>query len=111
MPITIDVSKLKLDWSVELGNKRRLHQVAVANSQVMVSGYDKRIWVLDSATGKIQWSQAYTSGFSVNPPSFAFRGLAQYDEWTPAVDANYAYAFVGGILSALDKKTGAVVYF
>ena len=64
MPITIDVSKLKLDWSVELGNKRRLHQVAVANSQ-----------------------------------------------WTPAVDANYAYAFVGGILSALDKKTGAVVYF
>ena len=49
--------------------------------------------------------------FLGEPAELRFRGLAQYDEWTPAVDANYAYAFVGGILSALDKKTGAVVYF
>jgi len=39
-----------------------------------------------------------------------FRGLAQYDQWTPAVDATRAYAYTGGIFSALDRQTGAVLF-
>jgi hypothetical protein len=41
--------------------------------------------------------------------------LQQYDEWTPAVDANYAYAYVGGPglspgqLSMVDRHTGTLV--
>ena len=44
-----------------------------------------------------------------------FIPLPQYDEWTPAVDANYAYAYTGGVsstygqLNILDRHTGAVV--
>lgn len=39
-----------------------------------------------------------------------FARLAQYDEWTPAVDDKYAYAYVGGRLSVLDKETGDLEY-
>jgi PQQ-like domain len=33
----------------------------------------------------------------------------QYDYWTPAVDANYAYAYTGGTLNWVDKSTGVSV--
>ena len=47
----------------------------------------------DTATGSATW----------------FAGsLAQYDQWTPAVDANYAYANVGGKLSVLRRADGSV---
>jgi outer membrane protein assembly factor BamB len=35
-----------------------------------------------------------------------FLQLAQYDQWTPAVDTVYAYAFVGPRLSVVDRATG-----
>jgi hypothetical protein len=42
--------------------------------------------------------------------------LQQFDEWTPAVDANYAYAYIGGQtantpaqLNMVDRHTGTVV--
>ena len=44
-----------------------------------------------------------------------FTALQQYDEWTPAVDTNYAYAYVGGPgasagqLSIVDRHTGTLV--
>lgn len=38
-----------------------------------------------------------------------FTSLAQYDQWTPAVDANYAYAFAGTGLSIISKATGSLV--
>lgn len=45
-----------------------------------------------------------------------FTMLQQFDEWTPAVDANYAYAYIGGQtaytpaqLNVIDRTTGAVV--
>lgn len=44
-----------------------------------------------------------TSGAQV----FYANTLGQYDGWTPAVDANNAYAYVGGILYTLDRRTGA----
>lgn len=36
--------------------------------------------------------------------------LLQFDEWTPAVDATHAYAFIGGRLFAVDRTTGATNY-
>jgi hypothetical protein len=38
-----------------------------------------------------------------------YANLAQYDEWTPAVDAHYAYAYVGGSLSWVNNTSGAAV--
>jgi hypothetical protein len=45
-----------------------------------------------------------------------FTQLQQFDEWTPAVDANYAYAYIGGELAyapaqlnLIDRHTGQVV--
>jgi outer membrane protein assembly factor BamB len=42
-----------------------------------------------------------------------FTGLPQYDQWTPAVDAQYAYSYVGENtpgLYVLNKQTGQLVY-
>jgi hypothetical protein len=38
---------------------------------------------------------------------FAF--LPQYDQWTPAVDASYAYAYTGGSLIWVDRLTGTQI--
>jgi outer membrane protein assembly factor BamB len=35
-----------------------------------------------------------------------FAGLSQYDQWTPAVDASYAYAFMPDGLNAIDVTDG-----
>jgi hypothetical protein len=35
-----------------------------------------------------------------------FASLDQYDEWTPAVDDKYAYAYVGGTFSILKRSSG-----
>jgi len=56
----------------------------------------------------------YAFDANVGTQSF-YTMLQQYDEWTPAVDANYAYAYTGGPgtspgqLSVLDRHTGALV--
>jgi hypothetical protein len=57
----------------------------------------------------------YAFDANVGTQSF-FTMLQQYDEWTPAVDANYAYAYVGGSsgllpgqLSMVDRHTGTLV--
>lgn len=42
-----------------------------------------------------------------------FTGLPQYDQWTPAVDANYAYAYVGEYspgVYALNRATGTLAF-
>lgn len=36
--------------------------------------------------------------------------LLQFDQWTPAVDATHAYAFIGGRFFALDRVSGATIY-
>jgi outer membrane protein assembly factor BamB len=181
LPVSIDVGRLALSWRTRLG-EATLNPVTAADSRVYASGYAKRLWVLDAATGELEWTRAYQSAHSVNPPSFAdgkvymqtgnhssdtylrcfdaetgdllfeaphsaqweeywaptivdgavyvnggsyggmysfdaatgrqrwFAQLAQYDEWTPAVDETYAYAYVGGTLSALDKATGIAAF-
>ncbi|MBS1134386.1 MAG: hypothetical protein H6R02_1527 [Burkholderiaceae bacterium] len=37
-------------------------------------------------------------------------GLLQIDQWTPAIDATHAYAFIGGTFFAVDRTTGATSY-
>lgn len=38
-----------------------------------------------------------------------FTGLAQYDMWTPAVNAQYAVAYTGGQLNILDSTSGRLL--
>jgi outer membrane protein assembly factor BamB len=39
-----------------------------------------------------------------------FAGLSQYDQWTPAVDSSYAYAFMPNGLNAVDVKDGTSAF-
>ena len=56
----------------------------------------------------------YAFDASVGTQSY-YTMLQQYDEWTPAVDANYAYAYVGGPglspgqLSVVDRHSGTLL--
>lgn len=56
-------------------------------------GYYGGMYAFDAFSGEQLW----------------FRALAQYDEWTPAVDANHAYAYAGSTFSVVDRRTGIVV--
>ena len=57
-------------------------------------GYYGGMYKFDAATGQQRW----------------FVSLPQYDEWTPAVDGDTAYGYVGGTLYALNRDTGAERY-
>ncbi len=39
-----------------------------------------------------------------------YLGMPQYDEWTPAVQGNLVFAYVGGSLFAIDRHYGTTVY-
>ena len=97
---------------------------------------DTYLWAFDASTGKqvfksphaAQWEryfaptiyqgEVYVNGgyyggmYAFNAFSGAslwFKDLPQYDQFTPAVDANYVYAYVGEYAPALyvvDRKTG-----
>ena len=47
---------------------------------------------------------------ALNGEQLWFTSLPQYDQWTPAVDSNGAYAYVGGSFFALNKASGAISY-
>jgi hypothetical protein len=51
------------------------------------------MYAFDAGTGAQKW----------------FTSLSQVDGWTPAVDANYAYVYLGSQLQLLDRLTGASV--
>ena len=53
-------------------------------------GYYGGMYSFDAFTGENEW----------------FARLPQYDNWTPAVDDDYAYAYVGGDFFAIDRATG-----
>ena len=67
--------------------------------------YDGKVYVNGGTYGGMYAFDATTGA------QLWFNGtLAQYDEWTPAVDGDTAYAYVGGTLSAINRLTGAVRY-
>ena len=57
-------------------------------------GYYGGMYAFDARNGQQGW----------------FKDLGQYDEWTPAVNADAVYAYVGGVLTATDKATGATLF-
>lgn len=57
-------------------------------------GYYGGMYAFDSTTGQQKW----------------FIGLSQYDNWTPAVDANYAYGYAGSTVTAVDRASGQSVF-
>ncbi|MGO4381725.1 outer membrane protein assembly factor BamB family protein [Pseudoduganella sp. RAF53_2] len=59
------------------------------------SGYYGGMVKFDSVNHSVAWSN-YT--------------LPQYDNWTPAVDDNYAYAYMNGALYAVNVKDGATAF-
>jgi outer membrane protein assembly factor BamB len=67
----------------------------VGGTAYINGGYYGGMYAFDATDGTQRWF---------------FSGLAQYDEWTPAVDADYAYAYVGGILSAVSRTTGTLAF-
>ncbi len=60
-------------------------------------GYNGGMYAFDAYTGTQKW----------------FSDLPQYDQWTPAVDQNWAYAYLGEnspALYVLDRLTGELVF-
>lgn len=65
--------------------------------------YDGKVYINGGYFGGMYGFDAYTGNLDW------FAGLPQYDDWTPAVDDNYAYAYVGEYspgLYAIDRFTG-----
>lgn len=52
------------------------------------------MYSFDGSTGQQKW----------------FAGMAQDDNWTPAVDANYAYVYSGHALTVVNRSTGVVAF-
>jgi len=70
----------------------------IADGKVYLDGgYYGGMYAFDALTGSELW----------------FRGLPQYDQWTPALDGDYAYAYVGEYspgLYALNRSDGQQVF-
>jgi len=135
-------------WQASFGSVFRANPPAVSAGKVYAatSGHsDTFMWSFDASTGAqlsktafmSQWEgyyaptidsdTVYTNGGyygGLNAFNFAdgsakwFLGLNQYDQWTPAVDASYAYAYLGEScsgcnnagLSVINKTTGALAF-
>jgi outer membrane protein assembly factor BamB len=96
---------------------------------------DTFMWAFDGASGALNFRTAFSSQWEhymapaitngavyTNGGSYGgmlsfrlsdgqqnwFTGLSQYDQWTPAVDARYAYAFMPDGLNAVNVATGAI---
>jgi hypothetical protein len=130
-------SDKETQWQVEFG-AHALNPPAVSGGKVFVAttGHTNTfMWSFDAATGAqlsktafySQWERyyaptieggvAYTNcghyggmcAFNLADGTQKwFSSLSQFDQWTPAVDENYAYAYLDGVLKALDKSTGQV---
>jgi outer membrane protein assembly factor BamB len=74
----------------------------IVDGKVYVNGgYYGGMYAFDGITGSQQW----------------YAGLAQYDKWTPAVDEQYTYAYLGcntsgcpGNLHVMDNQSGVMVF-
>lgn len=113
------------EWQYSFGSLFTVNPPSVANGVVYAasSGHeDTFMWQLDARTGALkfqtpfqsQWERyysptiygnsVYTNGgyyggayafSSLDGTAEWFAGLQQFDEWTPAVDENYIYAYLG----------------
>ena len=76
----------------------RYYSPTIYGDKVYVDGgYYGGMYAFDAHVGTQNW----------------YQGLPQYDQWTPAVDANYAYSYVGDYTPALyvfNRMTGQPAY-
>jgi outer membrane protein assembly factor BamB len=123
-------------WRTSLGKIHHVNAPAAGNGQVYVTttGHeDTFMWMFDQRNGTLlsktsmssQWenymaptvvgTDVYTeSGYYGGMSKFSsvsgsltwWANLPQYDSWTPAVDARYAYGYMSGQLNAVDVATG-----
>lgn len=138
--IAISEDDKSTQWQHDFGSIFALNPPAISGSKVYAatSGHsDTFMWSFNASTGtqlfrtpfNSQWEHYYAptvsngsvytnGGYYGGMNSFDaalgttnwFTSLAQYDQWTPAVDANYAYAYVGGSLNVLNRSTGALAF-
>lgn len=64
------------------------------NTVYINGGYYGGMYSFDGLSGAQKW----------------FLGLSQYDEWTPSLDANYAYGYAGSNMTAINRATGQAAF-
>lgn len=133
-------------WSRDFSALNALNPPSATNGSVYIatSGHqDTFMWKLAAADGTVQFKTPFSAQWEnyLSPTidsgvvftdgggyggMYAFNaadgsqkfyaGLQQFDGWTPAVDANYAYAYIGGQtagtpaqLNLINRTTGALV--
>lgn len=127
-------------WKTPMGKLSKANAPAAGSGKVFVTSTghsDTFFWVFDQATGALlnkiamnsQWetylaptvygNEVFTesgyyggmSKYSIGEQKISWGiGLPQYDTWTPAVDANFAYTYLSGSLHAVSKADGKVAY-
>jgi outer membrane protein assembly factor BamB len=125
-----------IDWQYNFGVLSRVNDPSVTDGRVFVasSGHsDTFMWSFDVNTGALKYKTAFESQWDrylapaikngyiyTNGGYFGgmnrfkeatgklnwFASLEQYDGWSPAVDDNYAYAYTGDKLHAVNLTTG-----
>ena len=139
----LDATSGDTAWKVDFGDIHSVHPPAVGNGKVYVTtgGHeDTYLWGFGESDGVAllrspfgnQWSRYYaptpfgenvyiSGGYYGGAYAFEagsgdelwFTGLNQYDEWTPAVDEAYVYAYTGSYapqLSVLDRQSGELEF-
>lgn len=127
-------------WNYDFGTIFRANPPALGDGKVFIatSGHsDTFMWSFNAASGTTtskvpfgsQWERyyaptvdndaVYTNGGSYGGLlSFKtsdgtqnwFAGLPQYDQWTPAVDASFAYGYMAGKLYAVSRSAGTTSF-
>lgn len=127
-------------WHVDLGTLSHVNPPAAANGKVYLTSTghaDSYLWIFDQATGALLAKQAMSSQWENYMAPTIYNGsvysdygyyggmakydavtgaqqwtvgLSQYDGWTPAVDSQYAYTYVGGVFTAVNSATGVIEY-
>lgn len=139
----LDAANGVTKWTQDYGNIHSIHPPAYANGKVyfQTGGHeDSFLRALDAETGQLIFKSAYTNQWSryFAPTPFDggvyvaggyyggafgfdagsgdqiwFVGTNQYDEWTPAVDDQFVYAYTGEYdpqVTVYDRTTGNVEY-
>ena len=129
-----------VEWQYNFGVLSHVNDPAVTDGRVFVasSGYgDTFMWSFDVNTGALKYKTPFESqGDRYLAPSVKngyvytnggyyggmyrfkeatgklnwFANLEQYDNWSPAVDDNYAYAYTGDKLHAINLSTGLTAF-
>ncbi len=127
-------------WKTPMGRLSKANAPAAGSSKVFVTSTgheDTFFWVFDQANGSLlnkltmhsQWetylaptvygNEVFTesgyfggmSKYNINEQKISWAiSLPQYDTWSPAVDANFAYTYLSGSLHAVSKTDGKLAY-